>query len=406
MFWRDDLERRSKRLKESKSKPDELQQAEEQNGLSRRSFFQAGGLSIAGVVGLIGMREVTSPNSAAAQSAEGDTHVSHGGLGTVGEVDHAANQFDPHEMLTDFDYGEVATSDDGRPVRRWNIIAMNKEFEIAPGIFFPGWVYGSTTSAASVRAGHLVGQCPGPTLRCVEGERLQIEFTNASPHPHTIHFHGIHSAFMDGIPGVGRGDILPGETFVYEFEAKPFGCHLYHCHSLPLKRHIHKGLYGAFVVDPDPEKYSGEEKAAAKTRNHGYPENETVREMVMVMNGFDTNFDGDNEVYAANTVAFAYGMKSPIVVKRNDLQRIYLVNITEFDPINSLHIHANFFDYYDHGTTLKPTLKTIDTVMQCQAQRGIVEFSFADFEPGLYMFHAHQSEFAELGWMGFFDVQA
>jgi hypothetical protein len=43
--------------------------------------------------------------------------------------------------------------------------------------------------------------------------------------------------------------------------------------------------------------------------------------------------------------------------------------------------------------------------MQCQAQRGILEFSYFDHEPGLYMFHAHQSEFAELGWMGMFDVR-
>ena len=37
---------------------------------------------------------------------------------------------------------------------------------------------------------------------------------------------------------------------VYEFDADPVGLHLYHCHSLPLKRHIHKGLYGTFIVDP------------------------------------------------------------------------------------------------------------------------------------------------------------
>ena len=42
--------------------------------------------------------------------------------------------------------------------------------------------------------------------------------------------------------------------------------------------------------------------------------------------------------------------------------------------------------------------------MQCQAQRGILEFTYRNHEPGLYMFHAHQSEFAELGWMGMFDV--
>jgi FtsP/CotA-like multicopper oxidase with cupredoxin domain len=42
--------------------------------------------------------------------------------------------------------------------------------------------------------------------------------------------------------------------------------------------------------------------------------------------------------------------------------------------------------------------------MLCQAQRGILEFSFEDFEAGRYMFHAHQAEFVELGWMSFFEV--
>ena len=73
-------------------------------------------------------------------------------------------------------------------------------------------------------------------------------------------------------------------------------------------------------------------------------------------------------------------------------------------PLNSFHLHGNFFDYYDHGTTLTPTLRTVDTIVQCQGQRGILEFSYGDHEVGQYMFHAHQSEFTELGWMGMFDV--
>lgn len=375
--------------------------------ISRRAFLKVGGIGAVGIVGLARLQTLSSPTHAAAQADDSAylPHNDHAIAGTVGEVDHAANGFHPHEILQDFDYGELK-EENGRRVREWTIVSMDQEFEIAPGIFFPGWVYGSPTSAAARRAGHMVGQCPGPTLRCVEGERLRIHFLNASSHPHTIHFHGIHSARMDGVPGVGAGSINPGQRFIYEFDAKPFGCHLYHCHALPLKRHIHKGLYGAFIVDPDPEKYSGEEQAIARTRNHQYAENRQYNEMVMVMNAFDTNFDGDNEVYAVNSIAFAYGMNSPIPITPDKMQRIYLVNITEFDPINSLHLHANFFDYYDHGTTLQPTLKTVDTIMQCQAQRGILEFSFADFEPGLYMFHAHQSEFAELGWMGFFDLQA
>jgi len=369
--------------------------------LSRRDFLKLGTLGTAGIAGLAGLRALFQPARAQETPTQSIPH-GHNGSGTVGEVDHAANGFDPMEILTDFDYGEVKQEGD-RTVREWNIISINKEFEIAPGLVFPGWVYGSQTAAASRRAGRIVGQCPGPTLRCVEGERLRLNFLNGSDHPHTMHFHGIHSAMMDGVAGVGRGVIEPGGSFIYEFDAKPFGCHLYHCHALPLKRHVHKGLYGAFIVDPDPTKYSGEEQIKARSRNHQYDENQSVQEMVMVMNAFDTNFDGDNEVYAANSIAFAY-MNQPIHIQKEKLQRLYLVNITEFDPINSIHIHANFFDYYDHGTTLQPTLKTVDTIMQCQAQRGILEFTFADFEPGLYMFHAHQSEFTELGWMGFFNV--
>jgi FtsP/CotA-like multicopper oxidase with cupredoxin domain len=373
------------------------------DGLSRRDFLRVGGAGVAGLGGLATLGGLKVP--AATKPLQQDEHTNgHGTAGTVGTVNHQANGFTPEDLLYDFDYGEVR-QEDGRTVREWQITALDLEFEIAPGIFFPGWVYGSATSAASRRAGHVVGQCPGPTLRCVEGDYLRIEFINASAHPHTIHFHSIHNGSMDGVPGVGRGVIEPGGRFTYEMEAKPFGCHLYHCHALPLKRHIHKGLYGAFIVDPDPEKYEGEEKEIAKTRNHQYPENESYNEMVMVMNGFDTNFDGDNEVYAVNSIAFAYGMDNPISIRRDQKQRIYLVNITEFDPINSFHLHANFFDYYDHGTTLKPTLPTVDTIMQCAAQRGILEFSFEEFEPSMYMFHAHQSEFAELGWMGFFKVE-
>jgi FtsP/CotA-like multicopper oxidase with cupredoxin domain len=162
--------------------------------------------------------------------------AAHGENAVVGSVDHAANGFTPRELLTEFDYGTVSIDRDGRTVREWAITAVDKEIEIAPGVFFPAWTYN--------------GRVPGPALRCVEGERLRIVFTNAGTHPHTIHLHSIHPARMDGIPGAGM--VQPGETFTYEVEATPFGCHLYHCHALPLKRHIHKGLYGALVIDPDP----------------------------------------------------------------------------------------------------------------------------------------------------------
>ena len=287
------------------------------------------------------------------------------------EVDHAANGFDPTEILRDFDLGRTTRLASGRVLREWDLVASDKEIEVAPGVKYPAWTYN--------------GRVPGPTLRCREGELLRIHFINGSEHPHTIHFHGVHPAFMDGMPGIGEarggGAIGPGERFTFEFEAAPFGLHLYHCHVSPLAAHIARGLYGAFIVDPPNGRTDADE-------------------LVMVMNGFDTNFDGANEVYAVNTVAFHH-VAEPISVRRGELVRIYLVNVLEYDQLNSFHLHANFFHYYPTGTSLEPTEFT-DTVIQGQGQRGICEVRFP--HPGDYMFHAHVSEFAELGWTGFFEV--
>jgi manganese oxidase len=247
-------------------------------------------------------------------------------------------------------------------VREYELIAVDREIEIAPGIRFPAWTYNGTV--------------PGPVIRATEDDLLRVRFANHGSHPHTIHFHGIHPANMDGVFEV----VAPGETFVYEFPARPYGMHLYHCHATPLKKHIHKGLYGAFIIDPP------------KPRR-------PAQEFVMVMNGFDTDGDGSNNFYTVNGKSFFFA-KYPLVVSRSQPVRIYLANLTEFDLINSFHLHGDFFRYYPTGRD--DNFVYTDTVMQCQGERGFLEIEFAN--TGRFMFHAHQSEFAELGWMGFFDV--
>jgi manganese oxidase len=338
--------------------------------LSRRQLLKAGSLGAAGAVSTGLIAKVSSAAQAADPHAahnlaiteiDPDDHGSHFGNLPVGEVD--TSRFDPMVYLKRFDSGKVSTLPDGRTLREFDITAIDREIEVAPGVFFPAWTYNN--------------EVPGPTLRATEGDQVRIRFTNAGPHPHTMHFHGFHPAGMDGVFEL----VQRGETFIYEFVAEPFGLHLYHCHTPPLKRHIHKGLYGTFIVDPPG----------------GRP---PANEMVMMMNAFDTNFDGENEVYSVNTVAFHY-MKHPIDVKQNELIRIYLVNITEFDLINSFHAHATFFNEYRTGTKLEPDNFT-DTIILGQGERSILELTYRF--PGDYMFHAHVSEFAELGWSGMFKV--
>jgi len=321
-----------------------------------------------------GVAQAAPPDQGPGQSGAQPTQGGHGG-GVNGPtfrkgraVDHRANGFNPTDILRDFDWGKTRRLASGRVLREWEIVAYDKEIEVAPGIKFPAWTFN--------------GRVPGPTLRCREGEALRVRLVNGSEHPHTMHFHGFHAPAMDGVPEEGDGVIAPGKSTIYEFDADPFGLHLYHCHVGPLAEHIARGLYGAFIIDP----------------RKGRPE---ADEMVMVMNGFNTNFDAEgNQVYAVNTVAFHH-VNEPIEVSRAELVRIYLVNILEYDPINSFHVHGHFFDYYPTGTSLRPNELT-DTVMLGQAQRGILEMRFRF--PGQVMFHAHKTEFAELGWMGFFQV--
>jgi FtsP/CotA-like multicopper oxidase with cupredoxin domain len=247
-------------------------------------------------------------------------------------------------------------------VREYTLAAVDRDIEVAQGVTFPAWTYN--------------GSVPGPVIRATEDDLLRVNFTNAGSHPHTIHFHGIHPANMDGVFEV----IEPGASFIYEFPARPSGMHLYHCHATPLKKHIAKGLYGAFIIDPPKPR-------------------PPAQELVMVLNGYDTDGDGENNLYTVNGLAFYYA-KYPIKVRRSRTVRIYLANLTEFDLINSFHLHGDFFRYYPTGTT--DSFEYTDTVVLTQGQRGILEIDFSN--TGRFMFHAHQSEFTELGWMGFFDV--
>jgi FtsP/CotA-like multicopper oxidase with cupredoxin domain len=283
-------------------------------------------------------------------------------------VDHEANGFNPTGLLRDFDAGTTSRLPDGRTLREWEIFATDHEIEVAPGVRFPAWTFNA--------------RVPGPTLRATAGDVLRVRFVNGSAHPHTMHFHGIHPAEMDGVPGIGAGLIEPGASVTYSFDAEPFGLHLYHCHVGPLAEHIARGMYGTFLIDPPQPRPAADE-------------------LVMVMHGYNTTFDGQgNQLYAVNGIPFHY-MHEPVRVRRGELVRIYLVNILEYDPINSFHLHGNFFEYYPTGTRLQSSEYT-DTVVLGQGQRGICEVRFPHV--GRYMFHAHKTEFADLGWMGFFEV--
>ena len=317
------------------------------------------------------------------------------------------------EYLTHFNCGRVSEGDNGQTKREFTlVIEENQNITISnTGHYFDAWTFNGTV--------------PGPTMRMTEGDLIRINVINSkdSKHSHSLHMHSIHPAEIDGVAtplsssshddkmkSMGdvyvSGMILPGKNFTYEFVAQPYGVYPYHCHVNPVADHINRGLYGMMIIDPKEPR-------------------EQMVEMVMTMNGYDMDYDlegpvtppsmaairgeevreedkeRNNEIYTVNGKAFDY-MDNPIPLNVGEKYRIYLLNMVEFDLINSFHIHGDMISYIPGGTQYEAS-QINDIIELGQANRGIVEFDYDN--PGRYMFHAHVQEFTDLGWMGLFDVK-
>ena len=339
------------------------------------------------------------------------------------------------EYLTFFNCGQVSKDESGKTVRQFTLIVEeNQKIPITyDGHIFDGWTFNGTI--------------PGPTIRVTEGDlvRIRVINSNENTHAHSLYTQPINfgkdTAFtMSGQPG---GTISPGRSYTYEFIAGPYGVYPYYCHVEPMADHINRGLYGMMIIDPkDPR-----------------PQ---MTEMAMLLNGYDLDLDLEgpitlplvdpiegvesnlptnsssnnntnietnmsnmthvsipsdeeesandertvkeervNEIYTVNGKAFDY-MMNPIVLYTGKPYRVYVINMLEFDAVNSVHVHGAMFDYYSAGTNKTADYLT-DIVTLSQGDRGIMEFTYA--YPGTYMFHAHQTLFTDLGWMGLFDVR-
>jgi manganese oxidase len=283
-----------------------------------------------------------------------------------GDVDPTLNGFDPTKILTDFDRGTVSKLPSGQTLREYTIISTNKDIFPAPNQKFAAWTYN--------------GRVPGPAIRATLGDHIRIHYINKGDAAHGIHFHGIHAGNVDA----GFQSIIPGTETFYEFDAAPVGVHLYHCHMSSLAMHIVKGLYGFFIVDPPTPRPK-------------------ALELLMMMNNFTfkpITIGSTTDLYAINTVAYHY-LKHPIPVRVNQLVRIYLGNIVEFDNLVGFRMHSNLFNYYPTGTGTQPAEIT-DSVMMCQGQRGILELTFK--AAGQHIFRSIYSQAADKGFIGAFQA--
>ncbi|MEY5025151.1 MAG: hypothetical protein RLZZ244_679, partial [Verrucomicrobiota bacterium] len=176
------------------------------------------------------------------------------------------------------------------------------------------------------------GRVHGPTLECVQGDRLRIYVTNKLPAPTSVHWHGIILPNgMDGVGGLTQKAIPPGETYRYEFTVWQHGTFMYHSHHDEMTQ-MALGLMGMLVVHPREE-----------------TEPRPQRDFVYLLSEWridpGTTRPNPNEMTEFNVLtlnAKAFPGTAPMVVQQGDLVRIRIGNLSAMDH-HSIHFHGHFW---------------------------------------------------------------
>ena len=248
--------------------------------------------------------------------------------------------------------------------------------EIAPGVTQEVWTFN--------------GQVPGPTLRGKLGDIFTVTIVNDGKIGHSLDFHASKVAWNDEMR-----TIQPGESLVYQFEAKYAGAFMYHCGTAPTLHHIGNGMHGAIVIDPPDlapvdheylfvqhEYYTGDEGKPGDLTKMQQDEWDAV-----VFNGYVNQY--------------AHAPVDGIEV--GERVRAWVVDNGPSEN-SSWHVVGTVFDtlFKEGAYQLRPDASRggAQTLDLQPAQGGFVEFTFD--EEGVYPFVTHKFSNASKGAMGLF----
>lgn len=253
--------------------------------------------------------------------------------------------------------------------KEFHLIAEPVIREIAPGMKARLWGYN--------------GQSPGPTIEVVEGDKVRLFVTNKLPEHTTMHWHGQRlPCGMDGVGGLTQPQIKPGQTYVYEFEARRPGTFMYHPHADEMTQ-MAMGMMGMWVTHP---------KNPAATP--GYQACD--RDFCFLLNAYDIepgaavpniNTMLDFNLWTWNSRAFP-GIDS-LVCRLGDRVRIRIGNLTMTN--HPIHLHGHEFVVTGtDGGTVPPSARwpEVTTDIAVGQMRAI---EFVATEPGDWAFHCHKS---------------
>lgn len=257
-----------------------------------------------------------------------------------------------------------------------SIRATETDLEIAPGVTQTMWTFDD--------------QVPGPVLRGTVGDIFTITLVNDGELGHSIDFHASKVAWDDEMR-----TIAPGESLVYQFEAKHAGAWLYHCGTAPALHHIGTGMYGAIIIDPpglapvDHEfVFVQSELYLDGASDAGLAKMQSDAWDAVVFNGYVNQY-----------------LDRPIRVEPDQRVRAWVVDAGPSEN-SSFHVVGTIFDtvYKEGEYRLVPGdgsggAQALDLQ---PAQGGFVEFTFD--EQGLYPIVTHKFSNVGKGALGLFQA--
>jgi nitrite reductase (NO-forming) len=249
--------------------------------------------------------------------------------------------------------------------------------EVAPGVTQELWTFNDMV--------------PGPVLRGKVGDIFTVTLVNEGVVGHSIDFHSSKVAWNDEMRTIG-----PGESLVYQYEARHSGIFMYHCGTAPALHHIGNGMFGAIIIDPPDLPEVDHEFVFVQSEYYLGPEGE-VGDLDKMMNE-----EWDAVVFNGY---FNQYLHAPIRVETGERVRAWVLDAGPSEN-SSFHIVGTIFDtvYKEGAYRLQPGPEQggAQALDLQPAQGGFVEFTFD--EDGLYPIVTHKFSNVGKGALGLFQA--
>ena len=247
----------------------------------------------------------------------------------------------------------------GRKTFRLSCEVVKREF--LPGKWMDVWGYN--------------GSMPGPTIECVQGDRIRVIVTNNLPEPTSVHWHGLELINdMDGVPGVTQDAIPAGKSFTYEFDMHQVGSFFYHSHIAMQEA---MGMVGWLIIHPkvayDPV---CDRDFGLIFQNFAILPNQTIPDS----RSMEWNWHTINGRSAPYT--------TPMLIKHGERVRVRLLNFSP-EQHHPLHFHGHTFWLTATEGGRIPRSAWLPRNNNLVGVGMVHEFEFVANNPGDWIFHCH-----------------